>query len=597
MINKYFNSFTTVITKPISGNILFFLMMYVLGMFTTFLHVHTFNFKIPRINFLTWVFDLYLLCIILTLLPRKIRTYSHLLITLFLYFFAIIDAFCVEKFRARFGFEILNVILETNPRESSEFVNKYIGLDGLLSSVGIIFLLIIFHYLLLLRNRKLNNFFDQLFKSQAIRILVTVIIIASIILSSPCRKSFVDFLCSDDLESADEYINNKSFNTPVNNLFFGMKMRQLANKQIGKMAEYQRTVRVDSCSYTTPQIVLIIGESYIKRHSQLYGYKKETTPRQLLRTQEDSDGKLIAFTDVVSTANLTSIFFKNAFSFHSVDSTNDWSESALFPIVFRLSGYTVFFITNQFVKSITLDIFNASGGLFLNDNRIDTIQFDHRNTISHQYDAELLADYDSLKQFRGQYNLIIFHLAGQHIDFYERSPDNHKKFLANDYIYRTDLNDSERQTIADYDNATLYNDFVVNAIIEEFKEENAVVIYMSDHGEECYDNLHRMGRLPKGIYSPEMVKNEYEIPFWIWCSEQYLQQHPDIFQQIIQASNRPFMTDDLPHLLVYLAGISYHEYDESRNILSHNFNIHRKRLLNGEVNYDSIMIKQKPSNL
>lgn len=596
MTNKYLNSLITYITKPISDNILFFLMMYVLGMFTTFLHVYTLNLKIPRINFFTYFFDLYVLCIILTFLPRIIRTYGQIFISLLLYFIAIIDAFCVDKFNARFGFEILNVILETNPRESSEFVNKYIGLGVLFSPVGAIILLILLHLLLLLRSRSFIYLFNQLFKSRSIKILATVCIVLSVILSYPSRKSFIYFLCSDDIESTDKYIDNKTFNTPVNNLFFGLKMRQLANKQIGIMAEYQRTVRVDTCSFTSPQIVLIIGESYIKRHSQLYGYIKETTPRQLLRAQEDTEGKLIAFTDVVSPANLTSIFFKNAFSFHSVDSPDDWSQSVLFPVVFRLAGYTVFFITNQFVKDFTRDVFNVSGGLFLNDNRLDTIQFDHRNTISHQYDSELLADYDSLKQYRKQYNLIIFHLAGQHIDFDKRSPDNFKKFHANDYLYRTDLNDDERKAIADYDNATLYNDFVVDAIIEKFKEENVVVIYLSDHGEECYDSLHRIGRMPKGNYSAEMVKNEFEIPFWIWCSEQYQQRHPDLFRQIMQASNHPFMTDDLPHLLVYLAGISYHEYDESRNILSNNYNIHRKRLLNGEVNYDSIKIKQRPGN-
>lgn len=39
-----------------------------------------------------------------------------------------------------------------------------------------------------------------------------------------------------------------------------------------------------------------------------------------------------------------------------------------------------------------------------------------------------------------------------------------KRFGTNDYP-RTDLTKEEKQTIADYDNATLYNDYVLSKII------------------------------------------------------------------------------------------------------------------------------------
>lgn len=159
-------------------------------------------------------------------------------------------------------------------------------------------------------------------------------------------------------------------------------------------------------------------------------------------------------------------------------------------------------------------------------------------------------------------------------------------------VKRNDLNEKERQTVADYDNATLYNDYVVDAIIELFEKEDAIVIYMPDHGEECYDSIHRVGRMPQGNYSPKMIVNEFEIPFWIWCSDSYIEKHPQIFNQIKEAKDRPFMTDDIPHLLLYLAGIQYKDYKESKNILCPLFDTKRKRMIDGTVNFDE-MLKKK----
>ena len=182
-------------------------------------------------------------------------------------------------------------------------------------------------------------------------------------------------------------------------------------------------------------------------------------------------------------------------------------------------------------------------------------------------------------------------MIGQHIDFYKRSPEEWKRFQIKDYQERKDVSEKEKAYIADYDNATLYNDYVVNEIIKRFENKKAVVIYMPDHGEGCYDGGHRLGRMPNGEYTKNILQNEYDIPFWIWYSKLYQTDHPQICQQIRDARNRPFMTDDIPHLLLYLGGIKCHEYQEKKNLISPNYDIHRKRLLDGIVDYDSIISK------
>lgn len=594
-MKKIFN-IVKVLLSPLKENGVFFVFMYLLGVMTFMIDTYFFNFNIPKYNFLSLVVDLYLLCLILIIMPKRIRSYLRFLFSLVAYLLSAVNAFCVEMFRAKLGPEIVNVIIETDQRESGEFLSRYVNLGLLNSSISLIFLLLLLHIIVCnfwpcIRTRILAlSWVKKCYTSNYIRMNVFILVFLCFAICWDSRWTLVRMLNAHDLIEVDGCISNFSENTPFNNLLFALKLRQLANAELGVLAENQKDVTVDSCCFLSDKIVIIIGESYIKCRSQLFGYHKETTPKQMERSHGSGNGLLIPFDDVITPFNLTSIVFKNVFSLHSVEDTSSWVKYPLFPVLFRKAGYKVFFMTNQFVKSIKTDNFDTSGGLFLNDSRLSNLQFDYRNSISHRYDEGLLHDYDSLKVLEGIHNLIFFHLIGQHIDFYKRSPDSWKKYSSLDYTGREDLSDSERQLVADYDNATLYNDYVIDRILQELEKEDAIVIHIPDHGEECYDELHRMGRLPGGSdFSPEVLRQEYQIPFWIWCSQSYIKKHPQIVERICKAQHLPFMTDDLPHMLLQLAGISSAFFDESRSLLSEKYNAERVRLVNGACNYDKAL--------
>lgn len=76
------------------------------------------------------------------------------------------------------------------------------------------------------------------------------------------------------------------------------------------------------------------------------------------------------------------------------------------------------------------------------------------------------------------------HLYGTHEIFSSRYTDKFAKFTADD-----EEGDSkgEKQTKAEYDNAVLYNDYIVNEIIRRFEDKNAIIFYISDHGMDLYD--------------------------------------------------------------------------------------------------------------
>ena len=96
-----------------------------------------------------------------------------------------------------------------------------------------------------------------------------------------------------------------------------------------------------------------------------------------------------------------------------------------------------------------------------------------------------------------------------------------------------------------YDNATLYNDSVIYQIVKQFENTDAVVIYMSDHGEEVYDNIKRTGRYQGDDLSYEIVENEFCVPFWIYVSQKYIEANKDIVEKIKESIDNPYMIDNI----------------------------------------------------
>lgn len=61
--------------------------------------------------------------------------------------------------------------------------------------------------------------------------------------------------------------------------------------------------------------------------------------------------------------------------------------------------------------------------------------------------------------------------------------------------------------------------------------------------------------------------------------------------ETLKAQNNKFMTDDLPHLLFYLAGIKTKDYQKERNLISPHFNNARHRLVLQNIDYDQALMR------
>lgn len=375
-------------------------------------------------------------------------------------------------------------------------------------------------------------------------------------------------------------------------LFFSLRIESFDRSRIGSLHEATAAAAVDSCTFRSPEIVLILGESYDKHHAALYGYPLPTTPRLL---RERSAGRLFPFTDVVSPANLTVSVMQSLFTMASRDQQTIWYDIPLFPALFRRAGYDTLMFDNQTTFALDDDVWDQEIGNFLYHPRLVPLLFTYCNPDRHRFDNELIADFDRQDTLRrNPFRLTIFHLMGQHIAYCERFPAQDRYFTADSIpeYSREGLsrNRPERRIIADYDNATRYNDRVVGEIFDRFRQRDAIVIYLSDHGEEVFDYAHRNGRIHDPTLTADCCRHQYEIPFMIWMSDRYRENHPDIAAAVARSVDRPYMTDDLPHLLLDLAGIGCKWFDPTRSVINERFDTSRPRLLREDkIDYDSIM--------
>lgn len=597
---------------PIARNFGFFIFMYVLGIVCAICTLP--NTKGAELYSNLWLelfADDYIACVLLSLIPGKVRPWIKAVLYFILYSIAIADVYCFSKFGSTINPSMLLLFGETDSREAGEFLRTYLTPEILQGPVGFVAGVIILHTAWGLRRRiyKLFGYRRRMlmlgrwhrwrarwFKLMPAAGVITVVLAIVAIGMSWSNKQGCHKLMTAKTVGEIEHLltltGHGNMYLPVYRLAFSIRSNQLAAKQITTLIAAADKAKVDSCSYASPCIVLIIGESYGRHHSSLYGYDVDTNPRQ---RKLEKRGRLIKFTDVVSPWNLTSFVFKNIFSMHVVGQKGEWCDYPMFPELMRKAGYHVTFITNQFLSQAKEAVYDFSGGFFLNNPVMSKQMFDSRNDTLRPLDSGLLKDYKRIKPEIGEHEFTIFHLLGQHVNYRQRYPSNQRHFWVSTYDdLRPDLNGKQKRILSDYDNATLYNDSIVDQIVKLYQRRDAVVIYMPDHGEECYEgNRGFICRNHSSAIDYDLAHYEFEIPFWVYVSPLYAKRHPQMVKEIKAAKNKRFMTDAVAHMLMHLAGISAPDYHEEYDILSPNYNEMRPRLLKGHTDYDKLREKVK----
>lgn len=314
---------------------------------------------------------------------------------------------------------------------------------------------------------------------------------------------------------------------------------------------------------TTPLLgVVVIGESSTRNRWSLYGYGKDTNP--LLMQYKD---ELMIFNDLVSVSSGTTECLR-----HLLTAATCENEKCkyTFTSICQRAGYYCSFLSNQ-----------GHWGQF---DGVDTILFkdcDKKFWLGDvwgagtpdnpRYDGYLLPYImQDIKESNANRTTFV-HLIGSHSEVKDKCPPSFAAFgLNNENVLKDDITKSEQ-----YDNSIIYTDYMLCEIIKFVKERGGAsfLIYLSDHGESPSSKYWRFVE----------DQDVWEIPMFIWMSEEYKTKYPDIVEQVKKSVNKPLVSDQLLFGLTRLFLIDgLPDYKEEEDFLSDKF-IPREKRYNEKV--------------
>lgn len=303
----------------------------------------------------------------------------------------------------------------------------------------------------------------------------------------------------------------------------------------------------DSLSSDFPQAVIILGESFSPSHSSLYGYDKPTNPLLMHRAQNEG---LLIFNNIISPASNTSTTFKYLLNTYlpGQEDTLKWYKTTNLIEVLNTAGYSTMWLSNQAKTGLFNNISSSYSAL------CDTAIFIREFNDDRSFDEQLIALDNAQTSDK---KAVFYHLMGQHPVFSERYPEKFNIFTSNDYCQYTP---QQADIIACYDNSILYNDYVVDQIIEKYSDKNAIIFYLSDHGLDLFDtDPNYCGHATADERSQKIARH---IPFMVYMSPQYLERYPLRAQRIRQNVNTDYCTDKLIYTVMDALGVRFNENDD-----------------------------------
>lgn len=550
MLNKLKNSFFTNISSILYLSIFNYIIFCVHKNYN-FFH------SLKKYNDFLFIFSTFtIFYFIISFFNSKIKKFFSSLIIFFFSLLFLIEAILYYNFNSIISLNFIQILYETNSKETIEFLETYLTLSNILFFGFAFIFLLIFYFILNFSMKKLiqkEKITDKKF------IIILILIVFSFfhdLIKDSFEKNLDKFDCSRIINLIQE---NKKNIEIYNNL--------------SQILKNDDTVILENNS-SIKNFVLILGESISRNHMSLYNYQHKTTP--LLDTLKE-EGNLFVFNDVISPHAQTIPAIKKIFSFLSYENENkkDWYEYKNLINIMNKAEYKTFWYSNQESYGKYGNIPAAIASL---------TDYSFFNTTKEALDNDLydmfLDTFSEIQKNRGGKNFIVFHLLGAHASYNNRYPSNFNYFNKKDYSFKFDSKYNDR--VIEYDNAILYNDFVISNIISLFKDQESIVLYFPDHAEETLDFREFIGHGDTN-YSKYML----EIPFIIFVSDKLKNSNPDLIENIKNSVNNPYMTDDVIHTILDILNINTPDLDKTRSIINPNFNKNRKRILIDGKDYDA----------
>ncbi len=297
------------------------------------------------------------------------------------------------------------------------------------------------------------------------------------------------------------------------------------------------------CIEDTLTVVLVLGEALRADHVGINGYHRQTTP-------------LLEKENVIS---LRSVYSKWTHTNQSIphiltraDSVNEnlaYTEQS-FISIFEKCGFQTSWIGNQEPGNTFIGFINDCDTSIINRPLVTVYNYNKK------LDEELFPYFDDLNNQKNSLNLIIIQTIGSHWYYPSHYPDSFEKFKPAIESKTISLEDRGK-IINAYDNTVLYTDYFVNELIHRLRNKNAVMIYLSDHGEV-------LGEDGKWLHAQE-TDWERNPACFLWFSDKNMSENSEMIQIAETKTDKFVRTDFLFHSILHIAKIesSYLNYDLS----------------------------------
>jgi glucan phosphoethanolaminetransferase (alkaline phosphatase superfamily) len=307
--------------------------------------------------------------------------------------------------------------------------------------------------------------------------------------------------------------------------------------------------------------VIVVGETSRRGNWSLFGYPRRTNPRL-----EEIRGDLVLFNRMTSNATNTILSLPLALTRAAPTARDaERSEKSLVSLL-KQAGFSTYWISNQERPALTSSPITQ---IALEADHVSFPEDASQSGSVDRFDSNLITRFDeTLAQLPREAKAVIFlHMEGSHFSYRQRYPADFAVFPDGHDPPRA-LPERQMQLVDDYDNSILFTDHNLRQAIDGLARCRckAGLIFFSDHGERLFDNGLSDGDFGHGF--PDIARQEIEIPFLVWLSNDYQRAEPSVLTRLRENANSAAQLHNLFETIVDMTGVDYDNRTATLSLLS-----------------------------
>ena len=302
-------------------------------------------------------------------------------------------------------------------------------------------------------------------------------------------------------------------------------------------------------------VVMVIGESASRDYMSAFAPQpRETTP--WLSEKKKDDKHFILFPNAFACAMQTVQALERALTERNQYNNKPFNDSCSIIDIAHKLGYTTHWYSNQGHLGV------SDTPITLVADTCGTAKWTKQYVGKVQYDETLLEFLDEVDPTKN--NLLVVHLKGSHFNFSNRYPE----------YYPEAQNTPKDDVVEQYRTSLHYSDSILRQVFEYASEKlnMQTMLYFSDHAS-----------IPNKRRSPNF--NGYgmvRIPMFVYCSDQFIEQHADRYEALKNNSQHYFTNDLVYELMCGLMDVSSNHFDSQNSIAHSGFKYKMEDLLTNE---------------